>query len=78
MPARLKYVAALPCETSNHSTVKGALSAMVLVKCYGHLTCVSTLGTALQQRVIDASLTKWRARRKACVRADDGYFEHTL
>jgi len=33
--------------------------------------------TALQQRVTQP-LTKWRARRKAWVRADDGYTERML
>jgi len=37
------------------------------------------LVTALQQRVIDASTDKTAcAPRKACVCADDGYFEQML
>jgi len=34
-------------------------------------------GLSIEQRVIDASIDKWRARLKACLRADGGYFEHT-
>jgi len=33
---------------------------------------------SIEQRVIDASIDKWRAQLKACLRANGGYFEHML
>ena len=32
----------------------------------------------LDQRVIDAAISQWRARLGACVEAEGGHFEHTL
>jgi len=41
-------------------------------------TGTSAFVKRIEQRVIDASIDKWHARLKACLRADAGYFEHML
>ena len=32
----------------------------------------------MDQRIIDATITQWRARLRACIKAEVGHFEHTL
>jgi len=55
------------------------MSAQITINCDS--ACYS-LGTSplqqVQQRVVFDASTKWRAQRKARVRADGGYFVHML